>query len=332
MCERDRQETGSVFIDVSGAPFHVFQSWRHRHVSETDERSDRRKRVSHKVPTTFWHEERGEQMATSSAVKELKKKGEDAHVVLEGYGGTSCFAIFDGHGGTKACSHGVSKLAPELKALGTACSNAAIEDAFWAADAELGVARVSDGSTGTVLLVDSADDGGLQCVLAWVGDSQGAVVDLSAAAICGSTTRHVADDPAEERRLTRPHAWVGVVARPVTAPSSAAAAAPVVDAAEVEAARVRARETYAKQVEWRGRMNPLLGRARPDYAPAPTLTQPAVPLSPPPPGVKSMSGFERYCGVEREPPPPRILRPRAVPPQLVVAPAAATAAKVRPRR
>ena len=144
-------------------------------------------------------------MATSSAVKELKKKGEDAHVVLEGYGGTSCFAIFDGHGGTKACSHGVSKLAPELKALGTACSNAAIEDAFWAADAELGVARVSDGSTGTVLLVDSADDGGLQCVLAWVGDSQGAVVDLSAAAICGSTTRHVADDPAEERRLT--HTW-----------------------------------------------------------------------------------------------------------------------------
>ena len=75
----------------------------------------------------------------------------------------------------------------------------------------------------------------------------------------------------------------------------------------------------------------MLGRARPDYAPGETFTAPAVPLDPPPAGVKSMSGFERYC--EPPKPPPRILRPREAPPQLVVAPPAGQAmAKMRPRR
>ena len=68
-----------------------------------------------------------------------------------------------------------------------------------------------------------------------------------------------------------------------------------------------------------------------DYAPGETFTAPAVPLDPPPAGVKSMSGFERYC--EPPKPPPRILRPREAPPQLVVAPPAGQAmAKMRPRR
>ena len=135
---------------------------------------------------------------------------------------------------------------------------------------------------------------------------------------------------AEQRRLTRPHAWVGVP-RPMTAPETPAAPAPTPVDAEAEAARLRARETYRKQAEWRGRFNPLLGRARPDYAPGETFTAPAVPLDPPPAGVKSMSGFERYC--EPPKPPPRILRPREAPPQLVVAPPAGQAmAKMRPRR
>ena len=49
-------------------------------------------------------------------------------------------------------------------------------------------------------------------------------------------------------------------------------------------------------------LNPLLGRARPDYAPGETFTAPAVPLDPPPAGVKSMSGFERYCEPPKPPP------------------------------
>ena len=100
----------------------------------------------------------------------------------------------------------------------------------------------------------------------------------------------------------------------MTAPETPAAPAPTPADAEAEAARLRARDTYRKQAAWRGRFNPLLGRARPDYAPGETFTAPAVPLDPPPAGVKSMSGFERYC--EPPKPPPRILRPREAPPPL----------------
>ena len=47
-------------------------------------------------------------------------KGEDNHVVLSA--GASCFAVFDGHGGTKACKHGVDALAPAILALGVNAS------------------------------------------------------------------------------------------------------------------------------------------------------------------------------------------------------------------
>ena len=81
-------------------------------------------------------------------------KGEDNHVVLSA--GASCFAVFDGHGGTKACKHGVDALAPAILALGVNATTNAIEDAFWEADAGLG-GQTTDGSTATILLCD--DDG-----------------------------------------------------------------------------------------------------------------------------------------------------------------------------
>ena len=128
-------------------------------------------------------------------------KGEDNHVVLSA--GASCFAVFDGHGGTKACKHGVDALAPAILALGVNASTNAIEDAFWEADAGLG-GQTTDGSTATILLCDNDGAGGLSCVLMWVGDSVGCVADLAAepAADClHCTTRHSTEDAGEEKRL-----------------------------------------------------------------------------------------------------------------------------------
>ena len=60
-----------------------------------------------------------------------------------------------------------------------------VTDAFWALDDEAGVAGVDySGTTATVLLVEEdANDGGLRCLLAWVGDSTALRFDIANTAI-----------------------------------------------------------------------------------------------------------------------------------------------------
>ena len=136
------------------------------------------------------------------SVETVTAKGEDRAAVLLGGDASacSCFAVFDGHGGVKAAEHGVNKLAPALKAMGCNAKDGAISDAFWTVDADLG-GTTTDGSTATVLLVSDASDGGLDCTLAWVGDSQGCLVDLGTGTVVAETTRHVAESEDEANRL-----------------------------------------------------------------------------------------------------------------------------------
>ena len=110
------------------------------------------------------------------------------------------------------------------------------------------------------------------------------------------------------------------VPRPMTAPETPAAPTPV--DAEAEAARLRARDTYRKQADWRGRFNPLLGRARPDHAPGETSrrrrcrsTRRRQASS----RCRASSGTASRRSRRRDPP------VRDAPPQLVVAPPAGQA-------
>ena len=148
------------------------------------------------------------------AIQSRSVKGEDTYSVLKGGQATSSaglYAVFDGHGGTKACSHCAGKLAPFVQSLGVAAKDDAVQDAFWSADAELGGEEgKNDGSTATILVVDDRDaegTSGLLGMLAWVGDSQGVVVDLAKSSATGApvivaeTTRHVATDDDEQKRL-----------------------------------------------------------------------------------------------------------------------------------
>lgn len=139
----------------------------------------------------------------------VTSKDEDTHAVLHS-AGTSLFAIYDGHGGKQAAEHCREKLSPALIALAPDFEEAAIADAFWAADASLGKDNVLDGTTATVLLVSHGGGGGTtsnaRCVLAWVGDSSALVVDMLApglhkAAVSHVTLDHHVKSPSEVARL-----------------------------------------------------------------------------------------------------------------------------------
>ena len=141
-------------------------------------------------------------------VKAVDLKGEDAHttILATDEAPSSCFAVFDGHGGKRASAYGIKHLAPVLQKLGASASDDLLVNAFWDADTALG-GKTTSGSTATVLLVDDADDGGSTCTLIWVGDSMGVVLEMTASAvegehtIIGQTTLHLPDQPAEEKRL-----------------------------------------------------------------------------------------------------------------------------------
>lgn len=141
-------------------------------------------------------------MGCTAGVANASLKGEDRSIILKG-GATKCSlaAVFDGHGGTIACTHGISKLAPAVQSLGLGAAESDLADAFWEADQALG-AKCTDGSTATILLTD-----GVQCMLLWVGDSQACAAQLApeGASILANTTCHVATDDAERLRLE--HTW-----------------------------------------------------------------------------------------------------------------------------
>ena len=102
---------------------------------------------------------------------------------------------------------------------------AAIEDVFWAVDLEMGQRDLIDGTTATVLFVESsppeeaeaplreassaplreAPESGLRCVLAWVGDSTAVALDMRAAhgVPLAATRDHNPDSTEEQARMNR---------------------------------------------------------------------------------------------------------------------------------
>lgn len=138
----------------------------------------------------------------SHAVARRMKKDEDkfAHLERSDRSPATLYGVFDGHGGKTASTYGSQQLARELQALGPSASDKDIEAAFWAADAELGKI-CTDGSTASILLVSRQSDG-FECTLAWVGDSQAVVVEMTPeGSIVAESTRHCADARLERVRV-----------------------------------------------------------------------------------------------------------------------------------
>ena len=93
-----------------------------------------------------------------------------------------CIAVFDGHGGRLASEACLKTVGARLLEAGPPFDDARIAGAFWDADLALGAAGEMSGTTATVLLVEQRADGGLDGVLAWVGDSAAVRVDMQAPA------------------------------------------------------------------------------------------------------------------------------------------------------
>ena len=116
------------------------------------------------------------------------------------------FAIFDGHGGRTAAESCCASVLDRLLVGKEPFAQAAISDAFWRADEELGLAGVTSGTTATILLAKPEEDAGqerLGCTLAWVGDSQAICVDMleKGDTPLVSTTPHLPDNESEVSRM-----------------------------------------------------------------------------------------------------------------------------------
>ena len=155
-------------------------------------------------------------------------KGEDCTTAVVGSGGApSCFGVFDGHTGKQASAICQSTVCQRLltDSRGPPLPTAAIEDVFWAVDLEIGQRDLIDGTTATILWVESsppeeaetplreassaplreAPESGLRCVLAWVGDSTAVALDMRAAhgVPLAATRDHNPDSAEEQARMNR---------------------------------------------------------------------------------------------------------------------------------
>lgn len=152
-------------------------------------------------------------------------KAEDLAVTVAGPV-SAAFAVYDGHGGLQAAQTCVNSLTPKLLALSSLDDDEAIIDAFWDVDAELGVRKIFDGTTATVLLVANGEDDDdtvgessssslhctarpLRCVLAHVGDSSAIRLNMHSAnsseLLISETTQHLASSVDEQKRIK--HLW-----------------------------------------------------------------------------------------------------------------------------
>ena len=155
-------------------------------------------------------------------------KGEDCTTAVVGSGGApSCFGVFDGHTGKQASAICQSTVCQRLltDSRGPPLPTSAIEDVFWAVDLEIGQRDLIDGTTATVLFVESsppeeaetplreassaplreAPESGLRCVLAWVGDSTAVALDMRAAhgVPLAATRDHNPDSAEEQARMVQ---------------------------------------------------------------------------------------------------------------------------------
>ena len=121
----------------------------------------------------------------------------------------SIAAVFDGHGGKIAAERCKNELVPTLLEIARSDSStidAAIADACWEIDESMGMEGIDDGTTGIGALVQQKKEK-LECLLAFVGDSAGIRVDMTAkteagALVPGSTTAdHVPSNKSEVHRL-----------------------------------------------------------------------------------------------------------------------------------
>ena len=122
----------------------------------------------------------------------------------------SIAAVLDGHGGKNAAEPCKNELVPTLLQVAhndsSAIVDAAIEGAFWDIDESLGMEGIDDGTTGIAALVQQKKEK-LECLLAFVGDSAGIRVDMTAKTeagvlVPGSTTAdHVPSNKSEVHRL-----------------------------------------------------------------------------------------------------------------------------------
>lgn len=108
------------------------------------------------------------------------KKGEDAcAAICEGDDAPAAFAIFDGHSGKISAKECAEIIPRRILDSGTPFDPKVVVDTFWAVDEELGKKKIFDGATAQLLLVDKAADGGLDCMLAWCGDSSAVHADVA---------------------------------------------------------------------------------------------------------------------------------------------------------
>ena len=101
----------------------------------------------------------------------------------------SIAAVLDGHGGKNAAEPCKNELVPTLLQVAhndsSAIVDAAIEGAFWDIDESLGMEGIDDGTTGIGALVQQKKEK-LECLLAFVGDSAGIRVDMTAKTEAGA--------------------------------------------------------------------------------------------------------------------------------------------------
>mmetsp|Transcript_30584 Transcript_30584/g.79406 ORF Transcript_30584/g.79406 Transcript_30584/m.79406 type:complete len:401 (+) Transcript_30584:74-1276(+) len=145
---------------------------------------------------------------TVAIVNEESHKGEDASSTMD-RAGVLAYGVFDGHGGkhcSQACaSNGPSGILPMILSAmdgSTLPSDTAVTDAFWTADAAIGAdmllhaERPHAGSTATILCLapGKSADADFECLLAWVGDSTGIVVDMQGAGRLAHVSRNHSPD------------------------------------------------------------------------------------------------------------------------------------------
>ena len=142
-------------------------------------------------------------MVCAKAARESRKGEDYTCVLLEPHGQPpAAFAVFDGHSGKRTGKLCAEIICQRILARGPPFEPAAIVDAFWAADMEIGTTpEVRDGATAQVMLVDRMSDGALQGTFAWCGDSTAIQVDVATGRILYKTLNHMPSEPTEAARL-----------------------------------------------------------------------------------------------------------------------------------
>lgn len=151
-----------------------------------------------------------------SVVQAESHKGED-RFATHAHGDFVGFAVYDGHGGPEVAATLADPtigMLPKILAADTPLAASNIEDVFWSFDAEVGKEHalregggkkgrgLHDGSTVSVLLVDSSTPTQPTLNFAWVGDSTAVCVDMSTGEQVYATANHSACVKSEADRVT----------------------------------------------------------------------------------------------------------------------------------